>query len=66
MEPGGQLDLQFDFYGDAGEVVASENASITLPEKETEAQFTVTTESSEAISGVTYRRAAGAQPTGSL
>ncbi len=66
LEPGGQLDLQFDFYGDAGEVVASENASITLPEKETEAQFTVTTESSEAISGVTYRRAAGAQPTGSL
>lgn len=65
MEPGGQLALQFDFYGDAGEVVVSESASLTLPEKETEAQFSVTTESSQAISGVTYRRASPTQPTGS-
>lgn len=66
MEPGSQLEVQFDFYADDGEVVASETASITLPEKETEAQFTVTVESTAAISGVTYRRADMAeQPTGS-
>ncbi len=66
MEPGTQLELHFDFYADDGEVVTSESASITLPEKETEAQFTVTTESAAAISGVTYRRADMAQPpTGS-
>ncbi len=66
LEPGGQLELQFDFHGDDGEVLASENAGITLPEKETEAQFTVTTESSAAISGVSYRRAGTVpQPTGS-
>lgn len=66
MEPGAQLELQFDFHADDGEVVASETAGITLPETGAEAQFTVTTESAAAISGVTYRRAGMAeQPTGS-
>ncbi len=66
MEAGSQLEVQFDFHGDDGEVLASENASLTLPEKDTEVEFTVTTESSAAISGVSYRRAGmPQQPTGS-
>jgi tetratricopeptide (TPR) repeat protein len=66
MEPGAELEVQFDFYGDDGDVVVSETARITLPAQETEAEFTVTTESAAAISGVAYRRTDMAQqPTGS-
>ncbi len=56
-EPGTELTLQFDFYDSEGAIVASEMLSLRTPEKEARAEFSVSTESSHAISGFTYRRA---------
>jgi tetratricopeptide (TPR) repeat protein len=56
-EPGSTLDLVFDFYDDAGEVVGTETVSLTVPGQDEEAEFTVTTESAALISGFAYRRA---------
>lgn len=55
MEPDTPLELQFDFYDYAGEVVASETVTIVAPVKDSQTDFSVTTESPANISGFTYK-----------
>ncbi|MEE9134095.1 MAG: hypothetical protein V3U13_11085 [Gemmatimonadota bacterium] len=57
LEPDTELLVQFDFYDDAGEVVASESVTVVAPPQESQARFSVSTESSALISGFTYRPA---------
>lgn len=57
MEEGAQLELQFDFYDDVGEIVASEMVSLTLPAQDQQVDFEVSTESASLISGFTYKPA---------
>ncbi len=63
MESDQPLAVEFEFYDDAGEMVSSESVSLPIPEKETESQFSVTTESSVPISGVAYKIADASQQT---
>jgi tetratricopeptide (TPR) repeat protein len=53
-EEGAPLELRFDFYDDAGEMVASETATLTVPAQEERADFSVSTQSAALISGFTY------------
>ncbi len=62
LEPDTELLIQFDFYDDAGEVVASETATVVAPPQESQARFSISTESSALISGFTYRPADSTQP----
>lgn len=55
-EPSTPLDLEFDFFNDAGQVVATETVTVTLPEQGTQTGFEVATESAAIISGFTYKR----------
>jgi len=49
------VELQFDFYDTAGEVVASETVNVVTPEQQADVQFNVTTESTTEIAGFTYK-----------
>lgn len=60
-EAGTPLELRFDFYNDAGQVVATETVTVTLPEQGVQTGFDVATESAALISGFTYQRAGEGQ-----
>ncbi len=55
MTPDTPVELQFDFYDTAGEVVASETVNVVTPEQQADVQFNVTTESTTEIAGFTYK-----------
>ena len=65
-EPDSNIELQFDFYDDAGEVVTTEIATVVIPAVETQTEVVVSTESPALISGFTYSAVGSATPdTGS-
>jgi len=55
-EPGAAVTVVFDFYDDAGEMVASETVTLEAPEQGATAEFSVSTESPMLVSGFTYHR----------
>jgi tetratricopeptide (TPR) repeat protein len=57
VEPGSSVELLFDFYDDAGELVASAPVSVVAPEQGASTSFSVSVESAVAISGFTYKLA---------
>ncbi|UCC49695.1 MAG: tetratricopeptide repeat protein [Gemmatimonadota bacterium] len=57
VEPGSSVELLFDFYDDAGELVASAPVSVVAPEQGASTSFSVSVESAVAISGFTYKPA---------
>ena len=50
-----EVTLQFDFYDDAGEVVASETNTLVAPAMDAQAEFSLSFESAALISGFVYR-----------
>ncbi len=61
LEPASEVVLQFDFLDEAGEVVATETATVTAPAQDAQVEFSVSTESSATITGFMYRPADAAQ-----
>jgi len=49
------VELQFDFYDSAGQVVASETVTVVAPAEQQDVEFDVTMESTAEISGFTYK-----------
>jgi tetratricopeptide (TPR) repeat protein len=57
-----ELVIEIDFMNNAGEVVATESVPIVVPAQDSQAQFSVSTESEAQITGFVYRPADAAQP----
>ncbi|MGD8699506.1 MAG: hypothetical protein PVJ43_09460 [Gemmatimonadales bacterium] len=55
MDPDTPVELQFDFYDDAGELVGSESITVVAPAQQADVEFELTMESSAAISGFAYK-----------
>jgi hypothetical protein len=49
------VELQFDFYDNAGELVASETVTVVAPAEQQDVEFDLTMESTADISGFTYK-----------
>jgi tetratricopeptide (TPR) repeat protein len=60
-EPDVEVELQFDFYDDAGEIVATEAVTVLTPAQDGQTEFSVSTESVALISGFAYKRAEPAE-----
>jgi len=55
LDADAEVSLQFDFYNDAGEVVASETTTLMAPAPDAQAEFSLSVESEALISGFVYR-----------
>ena len=64
LDPGVAVELQFDFYDDAGELVATTRVTVDTPPQGAEASFEVVADAEVAPSGFSYRLADSAQASG--
>jgi len=60
-EPDSEVLVEFDFVNNAGEVIATESVAIVAPAQDSQAEFSVSTESDAEITGFVYRAAGDAQ-----
>ncbi|MEE8550907.1 MAG: hypothetical protein V3T08_06585 [Gemmatimonadota bacterium] len=64
LDPGVAVELQFDFYDDTGELVATTRVTVDTPPQGAEASFEVVADAEVAPSGFSYRLADSAQASG--
>ncbi len=61
LEASTEVVVEFDFLDESGEVVATEATTLVAPEQNSQAEFSVSTDSSALITGFVYRPVSGAQ-----
>ena len=64
LDPGVAVELQFDFYDDAGELVATTRVTVDTPPQGAEASFEVVADAEVVPSGFSYRLDDSAQASG--